>query len=72
MGRQLIQTNATQMVGLKAASIASLYQLTNALEGFFDQYGNPVVSMILKSAVLGIDGLKTSMLGAKTYLKNER
>ena len=42
----------------------------NALEGFFDKYGNPVVSDP-EEAVPGIDG-EDIMQGAKTYLKNER
>ena len=41
-----------------------------ALEGFFDQYGNPVMEDP-ESAVLGIDDEQID-IGAKTYLKNER
>ena len=41
-----------------------------ALEGFFDKYGNPVVEDPEK-AVLGIDG-EVITIGAKTFLKNER
>ena len=41
-----------------------------ALEGFFDKYGNPVVDDP-ESAVLGIDDENIDV-GAKTYLKNER
>ena len=41
-----------------------------SLEGFFDQYGNPVVEDPEKP-VLGIDGDMIT-IGAKTYLKNER
>ena len=42
----------------------------DALEGFFDQYGNPVVEDPEKE-VEGIDGDFIS-IGSKTYLKNER
>ncbi len=41
-----------------------------ALEGFFDQYGNPVVDDP-EGAVLGID-TEDIDVGSKTYLKNER
>ncbi len=41
-----------------------------ALEGFFDQYGNPVMEDP-ESAVLGIDNEQIDV-GAKTYLRNER
>jgi len=41
-----------------------------ALEGFFDMYGNPVVEDP-ESPVLGIDG-DMIRIGAKRYLKNER
>lgn len=41
-----------------------------ALEGFFDQYGNPVIEDPEKP-IVGIDGLEIT-IGAKTYLKNER
>ena len=41
-----------------------------ALEGFFDQYGNPVVEDP-ESPVLGIDAEDIDT-GSKTYLKNER
>ena len=41
-----------------------------ALEGFFDRYGNPVVENP-DEAVMGIDGEEIT-IGAKTYLKNER
>lgn len=41
-----------------------------ALEGFFDKYGNPVVEDP-ESPVEGIDG-EMIYIGAKTYLKNER
>ena len=42
----------------------------DALEGFFDQYGNPVVEDPEKE-VEGIDG-DFITIGSKTYLKNER
>ena len=42
----------------------------DALEGFFDQYGNPVVEDPEKE-VEGIDGAFIT-IGSKTYLKNER
>ncbi len=42
----------------------------NALEGFFDKYGNPIVEDP-KSPVETIDGDFVD-IGAKTYLKNER
>jgi len=42
----------------------------DALEGFFDQYGNPVVQSPEKD-VMGIDGEYIHM-GAKDFLKNER
>jgi hypothetical protein len=42
----------------------------DALEGFFDKYGNPVVEDPEKS-LLGIDG-EAITIGAKTFLKNER
>jgi hypothetical protein len=42
----------------------------DSLEGFFDEYGNPVVDNP-EGDVLGIDGEYIHM-GAKTYLKNER
>lgn len=41
-----------------------------ALEGFFDQYGNPVVEDP-ETPVVGLDG-EMIEIGAKTYLKNER
>lgn len=41
-----------------------------SLEGFFDQYGNPVVEDP-EEPILGIDGDMIT-IGAKTYLKNER
>jgi hypothetical protein len=41
-----------------------------ALEGFFDRYGNPVIDDP-KGTVLGIDDEDIDV-GAKTYLKNER
>lgn len=41
-----------------------------ALEGFFDEYGNPVIEDP-ESSVRGIDGDPIE-IGAKTYLKNER
>ena len=41
-----------------------------ALEGFFDEYGNPVVEDP-ENAVRGIDGEEIE-IGSKTYLKNER
>lgn len=41
-----------------------------ALEGFFDKYGNPVVDDP-ESPIEGIDGEMIDM-GAKTYMKNER
>lgn len=41
-----------------------------ALEGFFDKYGNPVVDDP-EQPIEGIDGQMIS-IGAKTYLKNER
>jgi hypothetical protein len=41
-----------------------------ALEGFFDKYGNPVIKDP-ESSVEGIDG-EDIVIGAKTYLKNER
>ena len=42
----------------------------NALEGFFDEYGNAVVEDP-DAAVRGIDGEEID-LGSKTYLRNER
>ena len=42
----------------------------HALEGFFDQYGNPVVDDP-DAPVKGIDGEEIDQ-GSKTYLKNER
>lgn len=42
----------------------------DSLEGFFDEYGNPVVENP-EDDILGIDGEYIHM-GAKTYLKNER
>ena len=41
-----------------------------ALEGFFDKHGNPVIDDP-KEAVEGLDG-ETITIGAKTYLQNER
>lgn len=41
-----------------------------ALEGFFDQYGNPIVEDP-EEPVMGLDG-DWIKIGAKTYLKNER
>jgi len=41
-----------------------------ALEGFFDKYGNPVIDDP-EEPIEGVDGEMISM-GAKTYLKNER
>jgi len=41
-----------------------------ALEGFFDRYGNPVVENP-EQPVMGIDDEEIT-IGAKTYLKNER
>ena len=41
-----------------------------ALEGFFDRYGNPVVENP-EEPVMGIDDEEIT-IGAKTYLKNER
>ena len=41
-----------------------------SLEGFFDKYGNPVVSQP-ESAVEGVDG-DMIYQGSKVYLKNER
>ncbi len=41
-----------------------------ALEGFFDQYGNPIIDDP-ESMVLTEDGTPTE-IGAKTFLKNER
>jgi hypothetical protein len=41
-----------------------------ALEGFFDQYGNPIVDDP-EEPILGLDG-DWIKIGAKTYLKNER
>lgn len=41
-----------------------------ALEGFFDKYGNPVVEDP-EEPVEGLDG-EEIVIGAKTYLKNER
>lgn len=41
-----------------------------ALEGFFDRYGNPVVDDP-KSPVMGLEG-EPIYIGAKTFLKNER
>ena len=41
-----------------------------ALEGFFDMYGNPVIENP-EEPVMGIDGEEIT-IGAKTYLKNER
>jgi hypothetical protein len=41
-----------------------------SLEGFFDEFGNPIVESP-DNDVLGIDGEYVHM-GAKTYLKNER
>ena len=48
----------------------------DALEGFFDKYGNPVVddpsqSVHIHGDVIGIDGEVIDQ-GSKTYLKNER
>ena len=48
----------------------------DALEGFFDKYGNPVVddpsqSVHIHGDVIGIDGEAIDQ-GSKTYLKNER
>lgn len=47
-----------------------------ALEGFFDKYGNPVIddpseSVHIHGDVIGIDGLVIDM-GSRKYLKNER
>ena len=47
-----------------------------ALEGFFDRYGNPVIddpseSVHIHGDVIGIDGLAIDM-GSRKYLKNER
>jgi len=42
----------------------------DSLEGFFDKYGNPVVSDP-EEVVEGLDG-EDIVFGAKTYLKNER
>jgi len=41
-----------------------------ALEGFFDRYGNPVIEDP-EEPVLGVDG-EMIEIGAKTFLKNER
>lgn len=41
-----------------------------ALEGFFDKYGNPVIDNP-EEPVLGVDG-EMIEIGAKTFLKNER
>lgn len=41
-----------------------------ALEGFFDIYGNPIVETPIEP-VMGLDGAPVS-IGAKEYLKNER
>lgn len=41
-----------------------------ALEGFFDQYGNPVIEDP-EEPVMGVDG-DWIEIGSKTYLKNER
>lgn len=41
-----------------------------ALEGFFDVYGNPVIDSPEKP-VMGIDGIEIT-IGAKEYLRNER
>jgi hypothetical protein len=48
----------------------------DALEGFFDKYGNPVVddpsqSVHIHGDVIGLDGEAIDQ-GSKTYLKNER
>ena len=48
----------------------------DALEGFFDKYGNPVIddpsqSVHIHGDVVGIDGEAIDQ-GSKTYLKNER
>ena len=42
----------------------------DALEGFFDQYGNPVIEDP-EQEIEGIDG-DFITIGSKTYLKNER
>lgn len=47
-----------------------------ALEGFFDRYGNPVIedpseSVHIHGEIIGIDGFPIDQ-GSKTYLKNER
>ena len=55
-------------------TISGLYRLfipaQQAIEGFFDKYGQPVVSTP-KEAVEGIDGDMIS-IGSREYLKNER
>ncbi len=43
---------------------------SEALEGFFDQYGNPVVED-LEKAIVGVDGEPVDQ-GSAQYLKNER
>ena len=57
--------------GRTASGLYSIYiPAYEALEGFFDQYGNPVVDDP-PQPVLGIDG-ETISIGAKTFLRNER
>ena len=55
-------------------TVSGLYRIFipayDALEGFFDKHGNPILDDP-KSAVEGIDGELISF-GAKTFLKNER
>lgn len=55
-------------------TVSGLYRLFipafEALEGFFDQYGNPVIEDPEKP-IMGVDG-EWIEIGAKTYLQNER
>ena len=71
MGEIPTPTKETQMVGLRSGLYSIFIPAYDALEGFFDKYGNAVVDDPKKD-LIGVDGDFIDQGCSKTYLKNER